>query len=222
MSDKGLVGGRVDLRAMRGHDIPLEHPAVFDLYGENAEEERERARRFIECDTALVVEIGFGHGRFLAALAKQQPEKRHVGFEVRGRWCKELLERSDKAGVDNVRVIRGDVRAIMPGLIPAGRLEAIYVLFPDPWWKKRHHKRRLFTSDTLELWHEKLVEGGAVWFKTDVPMTAALADEEFAGAPGWKPGDPAPFDAWPRTHREERCHKVGLPVIARRFVKVER
>ena len=212
----------MDLRAERGHDLPLDHPAVFELYGEEAERDRARAAAYIEGEHPLVIEVGFGHGRFLAELAKQQPTTRHIGFEVRGRWCKELLGRIDESGLDNVRVIRGDVRAILPWLIPAGRLEAIYLLFPDPWWKKRHHRRRVLAADTLSLWHEKLAPGASVWFKTDVPMTAGLADEAFAEAGGWETADPAPFDERPCTHRELRCQKVGLPVLTRRYRRVER
>lgn len=215
--NRGLVGGRLDLRARHGREPDLDHAAAFDLYGPHAEEHRRRAAEFVR-HRPLEIEIGFGHGQFLASLAAQRPGTRFLGFEVRTRWCRSLLERVDAAGLENVRLLRGDFRAVLPDLVPDGVVDAVYLLFPDPWWKKRHHKRRVLTADTVALIERKLAPGGNVWVKSDVPATITLADEAFATASRLRPTTVVDDDL-PRTHREDRCARVGLPVMARCYRK---
>jgi len=217
--DRGLVGGRQELRVERGHVRPIEHPAALEPVGARAAEDRAKAAAFV-AGGPLEAEVGFGRGRFLAALAAAHPETRYLAFETRTRWCWSLLKQVDALGLDNVRVLRGDVRSYLAGLVPDGALQAVYLLFPDPWWKKRHHKRRLLTPGFLSLLRRKLAPGGSFWIKSDVPMTIRLAEEEFAGVPGFASGDSAAAAALPHTDREERCLALGLPVHVRRFVAV--
>ena len=222
MSDaKGLVGGRQDLRVQRGHVRPIEHRAALNFFGEHVERDRAEAAAFV-AHGPLEIEIGFGRGQFLAALAESRPDTHFLAFETRTRWCWSLLNELDALGLDNARVIRGDVRSFLDELVPDGAVAAVYVLFPDPWWKKRHHKRRLFTETFLDLLHRKLATNGSVWVKSDVPMTIQLADEAFAAAGGYESGDATPGDTLPKTYREERCLLLGLPVRVRRFVRVTR
>lgn len=216
--DRGLVGGRQELRVERGHLRPVEHPAALEFFGPNAERDRERAAAFV-AHRPLEAEIGFGRGRFLAELAAACPDTHFLAFETRTRWCWSLLNHVDARGLANVRVLRGDVRSYLAELVPDDGLAAVYLLFPDPWWKKRHHKRRLLTPAFLALLRRKLAPGGSLWLKSDVPMTIRLAEEAFAAAAGFAPGDPAAADRLPHTDREERCLAVGLPVHHRRFVR---
>jgi tRNA (guanine-N7-)-methyltransferase len=216
--DRGLVGGRQELRVERGQIRPIEHPAALELVGERAAQDRERAAAFI-AGAPLEAEIGFGRGRFLAELAAARPETRFLAFETRTRWCWSLLNHIDARRLTNVRVLRGDVRSYLADLVPDGALQAVYLLFPDPWWKKRHHRRRLLSPGFLALLARKLAPGGSFWVKSDVPMTIRLAEEELEAAPGFAPGDPAPAAALPHTDREERCLALGLPVHVRRFVR---
>ena len=219
---RGLVGGRQDLRAELGHSLPLLHPCALELFGPQAPEHRARLSDFVG-DGPLEIEIGFGRGRFLAELAARRPDTRFLAFEVRTRWCSSLLARLDAEGLTNVRVVRADARAVLgaPDMVADGSVAAVYLLFPDPWWKKRHHRRRVLAPPWLRLLRRKLRVGGALWVKSDVPMTVKLADEVVAEVGGFERAAPQEDGALPRTHRELRCERVGLPVLVRRYVRAE-
>ncbi len=197
-------------------------PSLLDLYGPDAEAERERAREFLTASshTGLQLEIGFGRGVFLSELAAAQPQVGFLGFEVRSRNCLELLKRIDRLGLTNVRMVLADVRSVSPWLFPDAVVDAVYMLFPDPWWKKRHHKRRLLTPETLASLRRIMRPGALFSLKTDVPQTAELADQSFAATPGFEQAYPRALDHLPRSHRERRCLKVGLPVLSRCFKAV--
>ena len=96
------------------------------------------------------VEIGIGKGRFLLAAAQARPEVDHLGVE----WANEFLriaeERALKRGLENVRFVRVDARELVARAFPPSSVRALYVFYPDPWPKKRHHKRRFFQPATLD------------------------------------------------------------------------
>jgi len=113
------------------------------------------------------VEIGFGMGDSLAALAEQQPEHDFIGIEVHeagiGRLMSILAERS----IDNVRILRGDAALLMRECFEVASLAGVLLYFPDPWPKKRHHKRRLVQPGFVKLVAEKLLRGGQFRLATD-------------------------------------------------------
>ena len=97
------------------------------------------------------------------------------------------------------------------------------MLFPDPWWKKKHHKRRLFHAPTVALFHDLLAPGGLFVARTDVPAYADLIDEAVLAHGGFRvaaedEGDPPVLDH-PRTHREKKCAELGIPVYRSAFVR---
>jgi tRNA (guanine-N7-)-methyltransferase len=114
-----------------------------------------------------LVEIGFGMGDSLAELAAQQPEHDFIGIEVHeagiGRLMSMLAERS----IDNVRNLRGDAALLMVECFEIASLAGVLLYFPDPWPKKRHHKRRLVQPGFVELVAEKLARGGQFRLATD-------------------------------------------------------
>ena len=92
---------------------------------------------------ARVLEIGFGMGDALIALATREPERDFVGIEVYEPGIGRVLNRCAALGLDNIRVLRGDAAPILATRLSPGAFESVLVYFPDPWPKKRHHKRRL-------------------------------------------------------------------------------
>ncbi len=114
-----------------------------------------------------LVEIGFGMGNSLAELAVQQPQHDFIGIEVHeagiGRLMSILAERS----IDNVRILRGDAALLLKECFEIASLAAVLLYFPDPWPKKRHHKRRLVQPGFVELVAEKLISGGQFRLATD-------------------------------------------------------
>lgn len=115
----------------------------------------------------LGVEIGFGMGQGLAQWAEQAPDWSLVGIEVYQPGIGALLLQLDRRGLDNVRVIEGAAEAVLAERFADGSIDELRVLFPDPWPKLRHHKRRLIQPDFVELLSRKLAVGGRLHLATD-------------------------------------------------------
>ncbi|HXS28729.1 MAG TPA: tRNA (guanosine(46)-N7)-methyltransferase TrmB [Steroidobacteraceae bacterium] len=116
---------------------------------------------------ARVVEIGFGNGEHLAALAARQPERDFLGIEVHPPGIGRLLLALDASGLRNVRVSGHDAVEVFETQIPTESLDEVQILFPDPWHKKRHHKRRLLQAPFAECVARRLKPGGMLLLATD-------------------------------------------------------
>lgn len=114
-----------------------------------------------------VMEIGFGNGEALAGLARDHPERDYLGVDVYEPGIGRLLAAIAEAGLANVRVIRGDAVEVLRDCIAPASLDAVLLLFPDPWPKKRHHKRRLVQPAFVALVASRLVPGGTFTIATD-------------------------------------------------------
>lgn len=115
----------------------------------------------------VVVEIGFGNGDNLCHLARVNPETDFLGLEVHRPGIGSLLLKLDRDGIENVRVICADAALVLANRIPKASLTAVYLLFPDPWPKKRHHKRRLLQRGFVTQIVECLRPGGDLHIATD-------------------------------------------------------
>jgi tRNA (guanine-N7-)-methyltransferase len=118
-------------------------------------------------DAPVHVEIGFGNGEALAAMAAANPQNNYLGIEVHRPGVGMLLRRLESGGIANVRVACTDAKELLERCIPDGGLSAVYIFFPDPWHKKRHHKRRLVQTEFVELLARKLKPGGLLHLATD-------------------------------------------------------
>lgn len=114
-----------------------------------------------------VLEIGFGNGESLAMMAAADPQTDFLGIEVHEPGIGHLLLRVEQLGLENLRVMRGDAIDLLKTRIPEHSLDRIQIFFPDPWPKRRHHKRRLVRPDTAELLVSKLKDGGRLHVATD-------------------------------------------------------
>lgn len=124
----------------------------------------------------VILEIGFGNGEALAAAAAVHPENNYLGIEVHRPGAGSLLRRVEEEGLTNVRVMLGDANEILARRVPDVSLAAVRLFFPDPWPKKRHHKRRLVQPDFAALVARKLELGGYFHLATDWPDYAAHMD----------------------------------------------
>lgn len=114
-----------------------------------------------------ILEIGPGRGDFLLSAAKQCPDKKLVAIELdKGRYYR-LIPRIEKSGVTNILLIQGDARAILRRFFAKGSFEKIYVLFPDPWPKRRHIPHRLMSTEFLNFLAEMLCPDGELHSATD-------------------------------------------------------
>lgn len=131
----------------------------------------------------LVLEIGFGMGQSLLEQAQAHPETDFVGIEVHPPGVGKLLQEMAAAGVDNIRIYRDDAVVILQECIADQSLHGIQIFFPDPWHKKRHHKRRLIQPDFIAMLRNKLVPGGFLHIATDWENYAEYALEVLAADP---------------------------------------
>jgi tRNA (guanine-N7-)-methyltransferase len=115
----------------------------------------------------LILEIGSGMGETTAAIAQAHPELDFIAVEVHGPGVGSLLNRIEQAQLANLRVVRHDAAEVLARMIPDGSLAALHLFFPDPWPKKRHHKRRIVQPAFASLVHEKLAPGGMAHLATD-------------------------------------------------------
>jgi tRNA (guanine-N7-)-methyltransferase len=114
-----------------------------------------------------ILEIGFGMGETTAAIAADHPENDYLGVEVHTPGIGALLIRMESLSLSNIRIIQHDAVEVLERMIPIGSLAGVHVFFPDPWPKKRHHKRRLLQARTVSLISERLRPGGYLHVATD-------------------------------------------------------
>jgi tRNA (guanine-N7-)-methyltransferase len=131
----------------------------------------------------LVLEIGSGMGETTAAIAQARPDADFIAVEVHGPGVGSLLNRIEKAKLSNLKVVRHDALEVLERMIPDASLAAIHLFFPDPWPKKRHHKRRLVQAEFAALAARKLVPGGALHAATDWPDYAEHMEAVFSREP---------------------------------------
>lgn len=119
-------------------------------------------------DRPVELEVGSGKGLFLQNAATARPDSNFLGLELARKYAGKAAERLARHGLINARVWSGDARLFLARHVPPGSLSAVHVYFPDPWWKKRHKKRRVFTGTLLADIERSLVPGGALEVATDV------------------------------------------------------
>ncbi len=162
----------------------------------------------------LEVEIGPGRGGFALDHASAHPEIELVLIETRRADCELIRGRAGKRGLGNVQVVQGDARLLLPRLFVPGSLSAVHVQFPDPWWKKRHHKRRMVDAELALLLRRLLAPGALVDFRTDVPAYFREALQTWLEA-GFEQLPDAPPEVL--STRERRYAGTGQPVFRARF-----
>jgi tRNA (guanine-N7-)-methyltransferase len=113
------------------------------------------------------IEIGSGKGTFLVNQATAQPQVNFLGIEWASKYYRSTVDRIGRRGLTNVRVIRADAPVFLRDFIAAGTVDCFHIYFPDPWPKKRHHKRRLLQSSNLEILIRCLKPGGQIRIATD-------------------------------------------------------
>lgn len=208
---KGLVGGRGDARAEKKREPPIEHRWVLQPYRVAAD--LEAGRSFVS-QGPIEVEVGFGRGHHLRDRILQVPTHRFVGFEVRRMWVERMARWLEREKQENTRLLLADARPLLVELFQAGQVQSFNVFFPDPWWKKRHHKRRVMSTESLDLIHHVLEDGGRLHFRTDVHAYFERVEQLIAEDGRFErvaPDHDAAGRRLPLTHREKKCVENGEP-----------
>ena len=180
-------------------------------------------KRIFGRDGPMILEIGFGMGETTAEIAQQNPQWNILGLEVYRPGIGALLSKIEQRGLTNIRVIEHDAVEVLAHMVPDDYLDGVHIYFPDPWPKKRHHKRRLIQSPFLSQLVQKLKPGGYLHMATDWPDYATQmlevcsqeislenrAKEGFSPRPDWRP----------LTKFEARGIRLGNPVADLIFQK---
>jgi tRNA (guanine-N7-)-methyltransferase len=169
-----------------------------------------------------ILEIGFGMGGATAEIAANNPDKDYLGIEVHTPGVGNLLKLMQEQGLTNLRVIQHDAVEVLHDMVADGALDGVHIFFPDPWPKKRHHKRRLVQSGFVKLLCSKLKPGGYLHFATDWEEYAQWTLEVLQAEPQLQNtvADYAPRpDYRPLTKFEQRGLKLGHGVWDLIFVR---
>jgi len=129
------------------------------------------------------LEIGSGKGLFLANAATARPDRNFLGIELAKKYARRAAERVAKKNLTNVRVLPADARLFMARFCPSASLHAVHVYFPDPWWKARHKKRRVFGEPLVLDIERTLLPGGDLYVATDVEEYFGVIRELVASHP---------------------------------------
>ena len=182
-------------------------------------------------DAPLEIEVGSGKGLFLATASAANPAFNFVGIEIMAKYAAHAAGRllrahnDQDAAVANAMMISGNAEPLFQNRIEPGSLEAVHVYFPDPWWKKRHRKRRVVNEKSIRNFSRALRVGGRLHFWTDVldyfestiELIAELAPE--FGVPIPEEEVQATHDLDYRTHFERRSRQHQIPVYRVRYEK---
>jgi len=135
-------------------------------------------------DNPVTVEIGFGMGKATAIIASDNPNKNYLGIEVHTPGVGKLLGDIQSMGLQNIRIVEHDAMDVLKYMIPDASVDAFHIFFPDPWPKKKHHKRRLVQRPRTEFFAEKLKKGGYLYMVTDWLPYAEFALDELIATDG--------------------------------------
>ncbi len=133
------------------YTLPLDDPASFAAFAQSP----------------LILEIGFGNGDNLLALAQRNPENYYIGAEVYEAGIGTVLLGIENFALKNLRVVQGDAVIFLEKSVPVASLDKVLIFFPDPWHKKKHNKRRLIQESFIELVSSRLKPGGIIHMATD-------------------------------------------------------
>jgi tRNA (guanine-N7-)-methyltransferase len=170
--------------------------------------------RLLPGEGGWVVEIGYGKGRYLGQQALGNPGRRYLGIEIVSKYWRMLGERAARRGAANLLNVRGEALSILATALPRGFAAEVHVYFPDPWPKSRHHRRRLFDPETVDLLLAALEPRGRLLFATDFLEYGGLVRAILEGHPELEvtvlEGE------WPdgaRTNYEAKFIREGRPIL---------
>ncbi len=178
-----------------------------------------------ENNNPVILEIGFGMGKSLVEMAKTSPELNFIGIEVHKPGVGACISLAVEEGVTNLKVYEHDAIEVLADCIPENCLTTVQLFFPDPWHKKKHHKRRIVQADFVEAIRKKLKVEGVFHMATDWENYAECMLEDMQSAQGYKTlsetNDYVPRpDSRPLTKFENRGQRLGHGVWDLQFAKV--
>ncbi len=170
--------------------------------------------RLLAGDGDWEVEIGFGKGRYLVRRCEEDPDRRFLGVEVAAEYWGHFVDRARRRGLRNWVAVRGEALYLLSSVLPRGFAAAVHVYFPDPWPKSRHHKRRLFDPQTVDLVIGLVRPGGHLYFATDFLEYGEIVRGILESYPGIRvERRDRVWDEGPRTNYEAKYITEGRPIL---------
>jgi len=140
----------------------------WPVYGlEYQKEPLDISQAFERSDSKKILEIGFGMGDATAKIAQTLPDHDFLAVEVHAPGVGALLKHMQEGDIENIRIIQHDAVEVLNNMLADGSLDGVHIFFPDPWHKKRHHKRRLIQAEFVKLLCSKLKSGAYIHVATD-------------------------------------------------------
>lgn len=192
----------------------------WDSYGIQESQERLDLKTLFPDTRQVILEIGFGMGEATALIGRDFPETGFIAVDVHRPGVGKLFALIHEYGLSNIRVIQGDAHLIMHHMIEDESLDGVHLFFPDPWPKKRHHKRRIVNANFLEQVASKLKAGGFIHIATDWVPYAEWIEEVCAASPHFSGGKVERPDWRPVTRFEGQGITKDHQVNDFRYVKV--
>ena len=169
-------------------------------------------RKLFPTVAPLEVDLGCGDGSFLVALAGERPDRNFLGVErLVGRVCT-ACRRVAVHGLTNARIVRVDIGDAVTSLLPPGSVEVCHIMFPDPWPKRRHHRRRTVTTELLQAIARILTRNGVIRLTTDDAPYFAQMEEVAATVAALAAISAGDAPTLPRSTFEKRFIERGLPI----------
>lgn len=196
-------------RLTKGQKYALEH--LWSVYGLDFQpEEVNLAALFANAD-CIKLEIGFGNGETLVEMASQDPACSYLGIEVHKPGVGHCLQQAQRLELDNLKLIAHDAIEVLEQMIPPASLDRVLLFFPDPWHKKRHHKRRIVNPHFRDLLVRVLKPAGVVHLATDWQDYAEHMAVEFLSDPRFRNlGDQRGYSLKPDYRPQTRFERRGL------------
>jgi tRNA (guanine-N7-)-methyltransferase len=198
-------------KRVRHHVNPLRAPFLT----------RQAQRLSLPYGTPVEVEIGCADARFLFERAPQHPATLFIGLEIRQALVEQVNQQAAELRLPNLRAYFAHVNADLEELFADRRLSRVYVNFPDPWFKRRHHKRRVMTEELVHTLFRKLVPAGELFFQSDIwdlalDAMSVLEASAFRNCISpWSFARENPYGA--KSLREVRCEERGLRIWRMRY-----
>ncbi|NKY60230.1 tRNA (guanosine(46)-N7)-methyltransferase TrmB [Nocardia flavorosea] len=224
-------------RSRRGALTPNQQKSwdrTWPLIGREVADEPLDADAWFGRPAPLVIEIGCGTGTATAEMAQAEPHLNLIGIEVYQPGLAQLVQRVERDGIGNIRLLRGDAVDVLENMIAPGSLTGVRVFFPDPWPKARHHKRRLLQPATLALIADRLRPGGVLHVATDhadyaehiaavgaaEPLLVGLNETTGGVSAHHRESAPIGFER-PVTKFESKAHRAGSAINEFIWGKIE-
>ncbi len=181
----------------------------------------------LEPGKEVELEVGCAEAQFLFERARQDPSRIYVGVEVRSQLVDDVNELAEQQGLP-VKAVFCNANHHLRQLLPDGSVSRVYLNFPDPWFKQKHRKRRMITSELARDLHPLLIAGGEVFVQSDVWSVALDAmeiferlDDLYRNRAGdwtfWRQGNPYGVRSW----REQHCEEDGLPIWRMMYDRID-